>query len=150
MTTLETLFAEREIYRALVGIARAMDDRDWLALERYTTGGITAELGTGFLEGREALVKAIRAFLDDCGPTQHLLGNVVIEVDGETATSRAYVSDMHLGTGDGTGLTFCTLGDYHDQWVHLDGRWQISHRQKLSQGYYGSLEALGPGPEDWR
>src|SRR5690625_5005132 len=42
---LESLLAEREIYRAL---ARAMDD---------------------------------------CGPTQHLLGNVAIDVEGETARS---------------------------------------------------------------
>ena len=64
----------------------------------------------------EAIVNLLRSFLDACGPTQHLLGNVLIEVQGDRASSRAYVSDMHLGSGVTEGQTFSTLGDYHDEW----------------------------------
>ena len=31
----------------------------------------------------------MRSFLDDCGPTQHLLGNVMIEIDGDLARAAA-------------------------------------------------------------
>jgi hypothetical protein len=39
----------------------------------------------------------LRSYLDKCGHTQHLIGNVLIEIGGDTATSRAYVADTHLG-----------------------------------------------------
>lgn len=148
--TLETLLAERAIYRQLVRFARAMDARDWEALNDITTEDITADLGAGDLAGRAALVANMRAFLDDCGPTQHLLGNVLIEVEGERASSRAYVSDMHLGTGEHSGLTFSTLGDYHDRWEYRQGEWRMCHRRKLNRAHIGDLRVLGPGPGDWQ
>ena len=144
------MLAERAIYRALVSFARAMDARDWSALDNITTEDMTADLGAGALSGRAAIVAYMRSFLNDCGPTQHLLGNVLIDVQVDTASSRAYVSDMHLGRGDRSGLRFCTLGDYHDRWKKTEDGWRMSHRSKINNGYFGSLEVLGPGPDGWR
>lgn len=81
-----TLLAEREIQRSLVAIARAMDERNWDALRHLLLAEATADLGSGMISGREAIVDFIRGFLDACGPTQHLLGNVLIDVSGDTAT----------------------------------------------------------------
>lgn len=147
--TLDALLAERAITRALTRIARAMDERDWAALDELTLADMTADLGTGEVVGRDAMVTAIRAFLDECGPTQHLLGNVLVEVDGDTATSRAYVSDMHVGAGDRSDLTFRTLGDYHDSWVRRGDDWLLARRVKHNRGHVGSFAALGPGPAGW-
>lgn len=143
---LETLLAEREIQRAIVRMARAMDERDWAALDGILLPDATADLGMGSIAGREAIVAFIRTFLDDCGPTQHLLGNLLIEVDGETATSRCYVSDMHKGQGEKSHLTFSTLGDYHDTWRKVDGRWFMVHRTKRNRAQLGDISVLGAGP----
>ncbi len=150
MTELQTLLDERAIYRALVAVARAMDARDWAALDSLMHENLSADMGTGAIQGRAAVVAMMRSFLDDCGPTQHLLGNVLIEVDGDRASSRAYVSDMHIGAGDKADLTFRTLGDYHDEWRRIDGRWLMTHRSKHNRAHLGSFEALGPGPAGWR
>ncbi|GAA4488009.1 hypothetical protein GCM10023094_47190 [Rhodococcus olei] len=147
--TLDDLLAEREITRALTRIARAMDDRDWAALDDLVLADATADLGTGELRDRAELVTTIRAFLDECGPTQHLLGNVLVDVDGDTATSRAYVSDLHVGSGDRADLTFRTLGDYHDTWVRHGDAWRLARRVKHNRGHVGSFAALGPGPAGW-
>jgi hypothetical protein len=136
---LETLRAEREIQRALVTIARAMDDQDWQAFGNVLLPDATADLGQGLLTGRESIVRFIRGFLDACGPTQHLLGNVLIDVHGDTATSRAYVSDMHKGAGEKSHLTFSTLGDYHDQWRRVDGAWRLAHRHKHNRATLGDI-----------
>ncbi|QDX81671.1 DUF4440 domain-containing protein [Denitratisoma sp. DHT3] len=144
---LETLLAEREIQRAIVRMARAMDERDWPALDDILLPDATANLGMGPLAGRDTIVAFIRTFLDDCGPTQHLLGNVLIDVAGDTATSRCYVSDMHKGAGEKSHLTFSTLGDYHDTWRKVDGRWFMSHRAKLSRAVLGDISVLGAGPQ---
>ncbi|MFE3293214.1 nuclear transport factor 2 family protein [Rhodococcus sp. NPDC059234] len=148
-TTLDDLLAERAIARVLTRIARAMDDRDWSALDDLVLAEATANLGTGELTGRAEIVTTIRAFLDECGPTQHLLGNVLVDVDGDTATSRAYVCDLHVGQGDRADLTFQTLGDYHDEWVRGGGAWRLARRVKHNRGHVGSFAALGPGPEGW-
>lgn len=147
--TLDDLLAERAITRALISIARAMDDRDWAALDQLILSEVTANIGTGELRGRATMVASMRSFLDDCGPTQHLLGNVLVDVDGDTATSRAYVSDLHLGTGDRSDLTFQTLGDYQDTWVRRDDAWWLARRVKLSRAHVGSFAVLGPGPDGW-
>jgi len=143
--SLETLLAEREIYRGLVAIARAMDDRDWDALGGALLPDATADLGTGLISGREAIVRFIRSFLDACGPTQHLLGNVLIEVDGDDATSRTYVSDMHKGAGEKSALTFSTLGDYRDRWRRVEGIWRLGQRTKLNRATLGDISIFDHG-----
>lgn len=144
---LQQLLAEREIYRRLVAVARAMDDRNWSAFEDLTIESMTCDLGLGPQVGRDAFVYTMRSYLDECGPTQHLLGNVLIDVDGETASSKAYVSDMHVGIGDKSQMTFRTLGDYHDQWRCVDGVWFLVHRTKINSAHLGSFEVMGPGPK---
>ena len=59
-----------------------------------------------------------------------------------TATSRAYVSDLHLGRGSRRELTFSTLGDSHDRWEHDGERWRIRHRTKLNRGVIGSMDVF--------
>ncbi|MDP6979993.1 MAG: nuclear transport factor 2 family protein [Myxococcota bacterium] len=50
---LDQLLAEREIYRQLVRFARAMDERDWSAIEALTTPDIEADVGLGLETGRD-------------------------------------------------------------------------------------------------
>lgn len=148
---LQLLLAERDIARALAAFARAMDARDWGALDALIAKDAAADFGTGEVSGRAAIVSVMRSFLDDCGPTQHLLGNLTVDVDagGTTARSRCYVSDLHLGTGVNAALTFQTLGEYQDRWACSQGRWWLTRRVKLNRAHLGSFAVLGPGPAGW-
>lgn len=141
--TLEALLAEREIARALTRLARAMDERDWDVLLAILADDATGDLGEGPLSSPQEIVGTIRRYLDACGPTQHLLGNLLVDVDGDGAQSRCYVSDMHLGRGEAAGLTFATLGDYHDRWRRIDGQWRLAHRVKLNRGHVGDMAVFG-------
>ena len=145
---LQMLLAERDIARKLAAFARAMDGRDWAALDAVIAVDASADFGTGPVTGRAAIVQVMRSFLDDCGPTQHLLGNLTIDVEGAAARSRCYVSDLHLGTGDKAALTFQTLGEYQDSWECRDARWWLVRRVKLNRAHLGSFAVLGPGPSD--
>ena len=133
---------EREIYRNIVRIARAMDERNWSEIEGLLAPDATGEFGNGRLTSAAEIVAMLRSFLDDCGPTQHLIGNVLIDVSGDTATSRAYVADMHLGTGELEGRYFRTLGDYHDAWARTADGWRLTHRHKLHHGTMGDIAVL--------
>ncbi|WP_431235826.1 nuclear transport factor 2 family protein [Mycolicibacterium psychrotolerans] len=135
---------ERAIERALILFARAMDDRDWAAMAAILTADAVGDFGTSHLAGSAAIIELIRGYLDNCGPTQHLLGNVIVDVDGDTATSRAYIHDVHLNAAADPAVRFYTLGDYHDTWRRTpDGSWRISQRIKANRGYVGPLEVFG-------
>ena len=138
--SIEDMLAERSIYRNLVAFARAMDERDWDAFAGFTSEDMTASMGRGELEGRDTIVTFMRSFLVHCGPTQHLLGNVIIDVDGDSAKSSAYVHDMHLGSGDKSELRFYSLGRYYDEWKKFDDGWRMVRRVKDNHGSVGSIE----------
>ena len=147
--TLESLLAEREIAHQLARIARAMDERAWEALDALIDAQASADLGTGRIVGRPALIALMRSFLDDCGPTQHLLGNLTVEVSGTEAQSRCYVADLHLGRGANAHLSFQTLGEYRDRWQLRAGSWWLTERIKVNRAHLGSFAVLGPGPQNW-
>lgn len=142
MTTedIRSLLDEREIVRALYTAARAMDDHDWSTLAEIFAEDATGDLGTGRLESAAAIIEVIRNFLDSCGTTQHMLGNVVVDLDGDTAVSRAYVHDVHQS--EDLTQRFYTMGDYRDTWSRRDGRWRITARVKANRSYVGSLDAV--------
>jgi hypothetical protein len=146
---LQMLLDERDIARALAAIARAMDARDWAALDALIAAEATADFGTGTVSGRAGMVALMRSFLDACGPTQHLLGNLSIDVEGDGARSRCYVSDLHLGAAEKAALTFQTLGEYQDLWERRGSRWWLTQRRKLNRAHLGSFAVLGPGPQGW-
>ncbi len=141
-TLLVQLLDERDIARRLMAFARAMDARDWEAVRSLLADDAEAEFGRGPEIGADRIVESIREFLDVCGPTQHLLGNIAVDVDGDTAVSQAYVSDMHLGTGMHATATFSTLGEYRDRWRCIDGEWLIVHRHKESRAVLGSFDVF--------
>lgn len=139
---LETLLAIRAVEQNIIAFARAMDDRDWAAIRAILAEDAVADMGTGRLEGPEAIIGLMQYFLDRCGTTQHLIGNIVVTVAGDTAESRAYVHDSHLPAGDDPGAVYFTLGDYNDRWERRDGRWRMIERIKHNRASAGSLERV--------
>ena len=122
-----------------------MDSRNWGALDSIVAEDISADLGTGPIGGRAAFVALVRSYLDSCGPTQHLLGNLVAQVQGERASSTCYVADLHLGRGAKADLTFRTLGEYHDRWQLRQGLWWLTERSKVNRAHIGTLAVFDSG-----
>ncbi|MCV7343284.1 nuclear transport factor 2 family protein [Mycolicibacterium rhodesiae] len=144
---LTLLLDERAIERALILFARAMDERDWAAMERILSEDAEGDFGTGRVTGRSAVIGLVRGYLDHCGVTQHLLGNVVIDVSGDRATSRAYIRDVHLDSTNDPATRMYTLGDYRDAWRRTaDGSWQLIERVKINRGFVGTLEVFDERP----
>jgi hypothetical protein len=138
---LQRLCDERDVQRALTLFARAMDDRDWTAMADILAVDAEGDFGTGRLYGSAAIIELIRGYLDNCGPTQHLLGNVVIDVDGDKAVTRAYVRDVHLRSDADPSARFYTLGDYKDTWLRqADGTWCLTERVKANRAHVGPLD----------
>ena len=71
-----------------------------------------------------------------------MIGNVVVELNGDTATSKAYVCDMHLAPDNNPDEYFRTFGDYHDTWVRDGEQWLINKRIKDNRATLGDINIM--------
>lgn len=127
-----------------------LDERDWLLLDQVFTAdalGSYGGPGSPSLKGREAIVASIRAFLDGCGPSQHLLGNHIVEVDGDEAVSRCKARVYHFGAGERAALApYECFGVYRDRLSRTPEGWRIAERVFDVQHAVGDIAILHPGP----
>ncbi len=108
--------------------ATCLDARDWAGLDGVFTHDAVGHYGT-VIEGRHAIVESIRSFLDDCGATQHLLGNHQVRIDGDHAQGLTKARVIHIGEGVRAALVpYEAIGVYRDQFVRTAEGWRITHR----------------------
>jgi hypothetical protein len=129
------------IVAVLSRCAAAFDQRDWAALDEVFTDDATAYGATG----RDGVVATVRTFLGGCGPSQHLLGNHQITVDGDTARSTCKARVLHVGAGDRAELTYECCGNYRDELVRTQDGWRISARDFEVTISLGDFSVLQPG-----
>lgn len=113
-----------EILETLADVAAALDSRDWAALRSH----FTEDTHAYGVRGADALVAQTQAFLGGVGPSQHLLGNHRVQVDGDTARSLTYGRVLHQGAGPMAGSSYECLGEYDDHWVRTTAGWRIARR----------------------
>ncbi len=141
---LQELLDERDISRGLARFARILDTKSWLELSLVFAEDIAFDYGTGEeRHGLEALRDNMTRFLDKCGPTQHLIGSLLVDVDGDTALSRAYVQARHQAASDPGGAVFDTNGEYVDRWERRAEGWRIVRRDAIWATHSGDPGVIG-------
>lgn len=132
MTDMQTLLDEREITRGLSRFARILDNKKWDELSDVFAEALSFDYGAG---GEQQGIAALRAnmtkFLDICGATQHLIGSIQVDVNGDEALSRAYVQARHQALGASGGPVFDTNGEYIDRWERRPEGWRIIRRDAV-------------------
>jgi ketosteroid isomerase-like protein len=129
------------IGEALAELAAALDTRDWTALGE----AFTADAHGYGARGRDAIVARVREHLGGCGPSQHLLGNLRVRLDGDTATSLAYARVLHVGAGERAGAVYECLGEYTDGWLRTPAGWRLTSRRFAVSIESGDRAVLRPG-----
>lgn len=148
MTTLQSLMDEREIIRGLGQFARILDQKRWQDLSDVFANDLTFNYGSGGeQEGMEELEAQMRQFLDVCGGTQHLIGSILVDVDGDRAESRAYVQARHQRRDDPVGAIFDSTGEYRDRWERRAEGWRIVRRDAIWFLHSGDPAVLAAGEE---
>ncbi|MDG2334331.1 MAG: nuclear transport factor 2 family protein [Myxococcota bacterium] len=148
--TLERLADEREIERVLIAYATAVDTRNWPEFDAIFAPSVHAIYGNDpksqfVCTDREAVRTMCRENLAGCGPTQHLLANFRIEVDGDAASSICSVQAGHFGRGEARSARYELWGEYRDKWARGPEGWRITHRQLHAIKDFGEPErVLGP------
>ena len=112
--------------RGLDRMDRALADTVWHPLGTALYDGIFEGTGAGFLDW----VWEAHANMDR---HSHQITNVLIELDGDRATSEAYVTVVLWTRPDGEGKQYELVGRgrYLDRWERREGAWGIVHRLHL-------------------
>src|SRR5262245_55769094 len=84
--------------------------------------------GVGVLESPQALVDLCRRSLQDLKATQHLQGNYIVEVSGDTAQASCYLQANHFADGLPGGDEFVVWAKYRDDFVRTENGWKIKKR----------------------
>lgn len=144
---MDELLAERAIREGLSRFARVLDTKAWDALGDVFAADLTFDYGLGEQVGLAALTVNMRRFLDVCGPSQHLIGSIVVTVEPgrQSATSRAYVQARHQRAGDSGGPVFDSNGEYVDRWERRAEGWRIVRRDALWQTQSGEAAIIWDG-----
>lgn len=134
--------ARREIADALKLFAWILDHRAWERVPEI----LTPDAEAYGVQGIDAVIEDnLRRYLGGCGPTQHLLGNMLIDVDADTATSVTYARVFHQGLDQKADSFWECMGEYHDRWRRTSAGWRMSHRAFDVRIAIGDMSVLQPG-----
>ncbi|MGW0176771.1 nuclear transport factor 2 family protein [Rhodococcus sp. NPDC003322] len=128
--------------------AYALDDRNWPLLDEFFAGDAVAHYGDRSdppIVGRAAIVRLIRSNLDGCGPTQHLMGNLCVTIDGDTAQTVCKARVCHFGAGERAGLVpYECFGVYRLDFRRTTAGWRVSELVLEVHHEIGDRTVLGP------
>lgn len=141
---LQTLLDERAITHGINRFARILDGREWDAVGEVFAEDVSFNYGDGEERtGIAAMTSQFKRFLGVCGPSQHLLGTLLVVVTGDTGTSRAYVQARHQGKAGKEHLFLDSNGEYIDQWERRAEGWRIVRRDVVWHMIQGDMSVLG-------
>jgi len=130
----------QEIEAVLNRYAAALDQKQYGRLtEVFTPEAVAHYVGLTECRGVDSIIGLVSGVLDQCGNTQHLLGNVQIDVQGDEATASCYLQAIHVGLGDYSDQLFIVWGEYRDRLVRTGAGWRISHRELTTLHAQGDI-----------
>jgi uncharacterized protein (TIGR02246 family) len=135
-----TVEDHEEIRQLMARYCQLLDTQDaagWASL--FSEDGVL-DLGGTRTQGTEALqayVHGLRAAHQN-SPIRHLVTNVVINVDGDDATSQSYVVLLNPGAPTPIGMT----GTYDDRLRRIDGRWRLVQRHLVPDFFSSGVRAV--------
>ena len=131
--TLLSVCAERIDSADFAGAA-ALFEHGSYSLRRGDT--VTTFAGRAGVEA--GIARTVRLYPDGTLRTKHVITNVIIELAGDTATSRCYCTVFQAA--DGFPLQPIAAGRYHDRFEKVDGTWRFAERVFVSH-LIGDLSA---------
>ncbi|GEO01253.1 hypothetical protein NSE01_30850 [Novosphingobium sediminis] len=126
--------------------ARGIDRCDLMVLRSVWWPEAKADYGTGEIDAlawSDGVVPALAAMRR----TQHFLGNMLIDIDGMTATAETYCRAYHEVDSPDGPYEMEVGGRYLDRLEKRDGGWRLLHRRYvLDWSRNGASTAQWDGP----
>lgn len=140
---LQELLDRQEIYDLLCRYCRGIDRWDRALLRSVYHDDATDHRGF-FTGSADAFCDFAMATLKDIASCQHMLGNALIEIDGDVAFGEIYFQAHHRIIENGLEKDFFVGGRYVDRYEKRAGTWKIAHRSELNDW----CQTL-PATDDW-
>jgi hypothetical protein len=141
-----TLLDENEIRKTVYRYCRGVDRRDFeLVRSCYHPDAVDHH---GILTGvRDSFIEYIRSSLEAYESTLHFLGNVLIEVDGDSAGVESYAVAHHRLAARGSRPTrdYVVGMRYVDRFERREFGWRIAERWCAFD--WSRLDPVAPGGE---
>lgn len=124
------LAAHRDIHKALTNYMRGQDrllpDVQRLAFhdDAWVDCGLFAGPAAAFIDFAQG-------FLAACDASQHLIGQVDIQLDGNKATGEVYFIAHHRITEGDEKKDLFVAGRYHDEYENRGDGWKIARRKEI-------------------
>lgn len=96
----------------------------------FVDDGVLEIVGLVRSAGRDEIIANSSVFPQVMPGGRHIVQNVLVEGDGDTATVRAYLSNVVAGDTP----TAVQTGRYHDEVVRTDQGWRFRHRTLTLDG----------------
>jgi hypothetical protein len=127
---LEVVIAKQAIAQSIYRYCRGMDRIDNDLANSVFCPGAQVRYGADIYTGpATGFVEMIADTHRGMTISHHQVGNMLIELDGETACSETYITvTLHQKQEDGSVEQIGALGRYLDRWERHNGEWKIAHR----------------------
>jgi nitroreductase len=123
------LAARRDIHDALCRYMRAQDRLDRVL--HLSAFHADAFVDCGLMAGTPAeFVEFAQGFLDQLEGSQHLIGQVQLDIRGDAASGEVYFYAWHRVPGEAPQDLFIA-GRYVDEYTCRNGEWRIQKRREI-------------------
>ena len=140
---LQALVDRAEIADLLALYSTALDSRDWARLGEVFLPDAVCDYGSlGHPQGVAEIAALVRGTIGDLDATQHLIGNVVVAVNGDEATADCYLISQHIRRDAPGGDHYFLGGRYSDRVVRTPAGWRIAHRTLHRMWATGNREVV--------
>lgn len=129
-TQIDRLMSRQECADLIVRTARAIDRCDETLLRAQFHDEAQDDHGS-FKGSIDEFVKWVMPVLHTMERTQHILGQMLIEMDGDGAVSETYFEAHHELMIDGAMQHMIAAGRYLDTFERRGGIWKISKRHAV-------------------
>jgi uncharacterized protein (TIGR02246 family) len=134
MTDIQYVADRIALMDVMLRYAKGVDQRDMaLYASVFAEDVEIVGFGAETFHGRAAWVDYVGKALEAYGPTQHMLGPQLAQVDGDKAHCRTDVQALHY-MKDEPGKTLTLWATYNTDMKRIDGEWKIARHHLEARG----------------
>lgn len=111
-------------------MARAIDRCDAALVNSVFHPDATDDHG-GYKGSAQDFVPWVMEVLKGMRRTQHMVGNILVEIDGDRAKGESYFIAHHVIPSDAGERFMVAAGRYLDRFERRGGEWRMSHRHAV-------------------
>lgn len=128
---LEQLGGLEQIRGRIYQYARALDRLDRELLEAQFWPDATVDYGEIYRGAIAGFLDVAMGFQGSMRDTQHFIGNILIEMDGDAASAESYVHAQHVLVEGDRLVQLVVGGRYLDRFARRENLWRLCHRTEV-------------------